>query len=509
MAALMKTGEKFEWEFLMDRAYMPLSYSLNAFSASRKRIGKYLDISAQKTSGQIFYPNDIFWIKGFTPDVTERQVEHHKQEGNEYLWRMAKTCEDRGDKLITDLKNQISKDSVNDLSKQELESLFAWAVEEIRDFSAFLTIPWAMESYLNALMMEIVDKKPKEEGERALTELLLPLKTNSSAKETPAALALAIEIIKNEGLRDIFESGGDIEEKLVKDNHAFLGKIDDFIKKYGWIHVRWFKGTPITRESVIERLCSTMHQNPEEKLREMELGRNTIMEFVTSFIETNSLSEKEKDTILLVKEYVYIRTYRTDTLSEAFYLLSPILEKTAELLHMTIDEVLYHSEMELREKLLGKNLNVDVNARKEMWAIFILNDEYEIYSGMEAVENLKKEQGLSRDIENALEVRGQIAFKGKVTGRVRIVLDPNDISKVEKGDVMIAVMTFPSYIVAMERAAAFVTDDGGILCHASISAREMKKPCVISTKIATKIFKDGDLVEVDADNGIVRIVTRK
>ena len=74
---------------------------------------------------------------------------------------------------------------------------------------------------------------------------------------------------------------------------------------------------------------------------------------------------------------------------------------------------------------------------------------------------------------------------------------------------MIAVMTFPSYIVAMERAAAFVTDDGGILCHASISAREMKKPCVISAKIATKIFKDGDLVEVDADNGIVRIVTRK
>ncbi|MFA6503132.1 MAG: PEP-utilizing enzyme [Candidatus Paceibacterota bacterium] len=505
----MKTDQKIEWEFLMDRAYMPLSYSLNAFSASRRRVGKYLDISDQKMSGQIFYPNDIFWIKGFTPDVTEKQIEHHKKEGNGYLWRMAKTCEDRGDKLIVDLKNRISRDSVKGLSRQELESLFAWAIEEIRDFSAFLTIPWAMEGYLDTLMMEIVNKAAKEDRARMLAELLLPLKTNSSAKETPAILELAIEIIKDQSLRDLFESERNIEDELVRNNHVFLGKIDDFIAEYGWIHVRWFKGTPITRKSVIERLQVTVSERPEEKLRELEAGRDKIMGFVNDFITTNSLGEKEKDTILLVKEYVFIRTYRTDTLSQAFYLLSPIIKKTAEFLGLTIDEALYHSEAELRKKLRGEELGVDVEARKEMWAIFILNDTYEIYSGREAVEKLKREQGLSRDIEDVSEVKGQTAFKGNVSGRVKIVLDPNDISKVERGDVMVAVMTFPSYIVAMERAAAFVTDDGGILCHASISAREMKKPCVISTKIATKIFKDGDLVEVDADNGIVRIVERK
>ena len=59
---------------------------------------------------------------------------------------------------------------------------------------------------------------------------------------------------------------------------------------------------------------------------------------------------------------------------------------------------------------------------------------------------------------------------------------------------------------AMEKAAAFVTDEGGITCHAAIVAREMKKPCIIGTKIATKVLKDGDLVEVDAEKGIVRIL---
>tara|TARA_Y100000310_G_scaffold338021_1_gene426573 strand:- start:1597 stop:1776 length:180 start_codon:yes stop_codon:yes gene_type:complete len=56
----------------------------------------------------------------------------------------------------------------------------------------------------------------------------------------------------------------------------------------------------------------------------------------------------------------------------------------------------------------------------------------------------------------------------------------------------------------MKKAAAFVTDEGGVTCHAAIVSREMKKPCIIGTKIATKVLKDNDLVEVDANKGIVR-----
>ena len=58
----------------------------------------------------------------------------------------------------------------------------------------------------------------------------------------------------------------------------------------------------------------------------------------------------------------------------------------------------------------------------------------------------------------------------------------------------------------MKRAIAFVTDEGGITCHAAIIAREMKKPCIIGTKVATKILKDGDMVEVDANKGTVKII---
>ena len=71
---------------------------------------------------------------------------------------------------------------------------------------------------------------------------------------------------------------------------------------------------------------------------------------------------------------------------------------------------------------------------------------------------------------------------------------------------LITVMTHPEFLPIMRQAKAIVTDEGGITCHAAISAREFKVPCIIGTKIATKVLKDGDMVEVDAERGIVRII---
>lgn len=103
---------------------------------------------------------------------------------------------------------------------------------------------------------------------------------------------------------------------------------------------------------------------------------------------------------------------------------------------------------------------------------------------------------------------GQIAFKGKCTGTVSIVLTKTDANKFKEGSVLVASQTTPDFIHAIKKAGAIVADEGGIISHASISAREFKIPCVIGTKIATQVLKDGDLVEVDADNGIVRIIKK-
>ena len=105
------------------------------------------------------------------------------------------------------------------------------------------------------------------------------------------------------------------------------------------------------------------------------------------------------------------------------------------------------------------------------------------------------------------ELKGMTGNRGKIVGRARIILDAKkDEYKLQSGDILVTSMTRPEFLPLMNKAVAFVTDEGGITCHAAIVAREMNKPCIISTKIATQVFKDGDLVEVDADNGVVRII---
>ncbi|MBI5729435.1 MAG: hypothetical protein HY983_04335 [Candidatus Magasanikbacteria bacterium] len=78
------------------------------------------------------------------------------------------------------------------------------------------------------------------------------------------------------------------------------------------------------------------------------------------------------------------------------------------------------------------------------------------------------------------------------------------MSKFTDGNILVSNVTDPTLLPIMKKANAFVTNMGGLTCHAAIVAREMKKPCVVGTKIATHVFKDGDMVEVDAERGIVR-----
>lgn len=104
-------------------------------------------------------------------------------------------------------------------------------------------------------------------------------------------------------------------------------------------------------------------------------------------------------------------------------------------------------------------------------------------------------------------LKGKIAFPGKAAGRVVVIRDiQTEASRFREGDVLVTGMTRPEYVYLMKMASAIVTDEGGITCHAAIVAREMKKPCVIGTKVATQVLKDGDMVEVDAEKGIVRVL---
>ncbi len=100
-------------------------------------------------------------------------------------------------------------------------------------------------------------------------------------------------------------------------------------------------------------------------------------------------------------------------------------------------------------------------------------------------------------------LHGAAASPGLGTGSVKVLKSPKEINKVDIGDVLVAPMTSPDYVPAMKRAAAIITDEGGQTSHAAIVSRELGIPCVVGTKEATKLLKDGMVVTVDGANGQV------
>jgi phosphohistidine swiveling domain-containing protein len=104
------------------------------------------------------------------------------------------------------------------------------------------------------------------------------------------------------------------------------------------------------------------------------------------------------------------------------------------------------------------------------------------------------------------ELFGISAFPGKIRGTCRVILDTKHVKRFDEGDILVTGMTRPEYSIYFKKSAAVVTESGGVLSHAAITARELKKPCVVGTQIATKILRDGDKVEVNATKGVVRIL---
>jgi len=195
-----------------------------------------------------------------------------------------------------------------------------------------------------------------------------------------------------------------------------------------------------------------------------------------------------------------------------------ILERVAEQCAIKKEDIVWYFIDDLKRIFEGALLaTVQIVARKQ--AYIYLCDEHGVSTmlfGEDAESYIDAFETGSIPKNSARELRGVCAHKGSgaVRGIARIInsdyLDfSNTQSKMDamnEGDILIAPTTAPDLMPALRKAAAIVTDVGGMLSHAALTARELNKPCIVGTKVASRVFKDGDMVEVDADKGVVRKV---
>lgn len=284
-------------------------------------------------------------------------------------------------------------------------------------------------------------------------------------------------------------------------------KLENIIKRFYAIHYG-HNGPGLTEKQVLKEISDivkrgNIHKEYQLFIREPEATQKKQADFIKEL----HLSPQAQYLIRVARDFIYIKGYRLERLFEAYGALDTILDVVSKRTGLKRKELKYLSGAEFLAYLRGGKLPRYQELKKRMQRMTytaIGSSGVEIRTGGAVEKYLKGFVAQTKDHKVRFSVHGTVACVGKVRGIVRIVNTPKDVAKLRKGDILISVQTAPELLPAMKKAAAFVTDIGGITSHAAIVSREMNKPCVIGTKIATKVFKDGDEVLVDALKGLVQ-----
>ena len=105
---------------------------------------------------------------------------------------------------------------------------------------------------------------------------------------------------------------------------------------------------------------------------------------------------------------------------------------------------------------------------------------------------------------NSLEFKGRVACAGHAVGKAKIIRNPSQFGKLQKGDVLVVGNTSPDFVPILQRA--IVAEEGGLTAHVSVVSREFGIPCIVGIGRITEILRDGDMLEVDAKKGIVKVI---
>jgi phosphoenolpyruvate synthase/pyruvate phosphate dikinase len=185
------------------------------------------------------------------------------------------------------------------------------------------------------------------------------------------------------------------------------------------------------------------------------------------------------------------------------------LKEMAFRFNLNYDDLLFYTGEDIKKLcFLKKKVALGVIKKRKAGVTWVIKDgKVKEYLGQPAKKILDKLVLNQLKVKEINEVKGLSAYQGKISGRALICHFARQANQqIKVGQILITSMTTIDYLPAMKKAAAIITDDGGITCHAAIVSRELKKPCIIGTKNATRIFKDGDFVEVDANIGVVKII---
>ena len=236
------------------------------------------------------------------------------------------------------------------------------------------------------------------------------------------------------------------------------------------------------------------------------------VEIKKQLIEIISKNAELIQFIVWAQEFGYLLTASVEDIYELISHTYLFHQKIAQVLKLSYIDLSALTSDEISRSLNGEINAKDLNLGARQQGYFFLqeNGKRREAFGLEALElsaEINKKVNLV-DRKNIKEMQGQPAMPGIVKAKVRLMLTAHDIDLLVPGEILVASMTSPDYVPAMRQAAGIITSEGGLLCHAAIISRELGKPCVVGTKIATQVLSTGDEIEMDGTTGKIILINK-
>lgn len=492
----------------------PNIYLIGAFAKGiNKPAGKNLKYFAQKyENNSCQYLGKIFdWRAVSEPFANQILANPNKLAGviKEIKSKISKLLSFAKSVSLLDYKKKTNAELLNYYNKFNAlnKELYSWGLAIVLlDFQETTYISDALAKYLKG---EVSEKKYSD----YFSTLTTPNKRTVARIEELNSLKILKSIIKDKRAKNIilkFEAN-EVRKKLAKKNKKIIRILENHLKRFCWT-TYVYEGPATQFENLIECLKELLLKkiNPDKKIKEILKSEKDLALKQKKIIKALEPDIYHLKIIKLAQDVGHIKALRREQQSHSYYLIEGLLKEIAKRLNITVKQLRFILPEELGIILKGKE-RTDINKINQRIKLCILSlengNKIKLLTGNQA-EQFKKNIKEEKIDFNMKEIYGQTACTGKVKGRVKIINTPEDMAKMKDKDILVSFATNPNLMPAIRKASAIITDEGGLTCHAAIVSRELNIPCVVGLKIITQILKDGDLVEVDANKGVVRKIKK-
>lgn len=437
--------------------------------------------------------NGLYITNNFLkPEYFRRQMNHYRdlENGLKRIWKKTEK---------TDLKK---------ISDEELLNL-------IREYNRIFLDWWGFAQVAEPIAVgseHLLNKKIKLSQEQ-MSILTTPTKKSYTIREEEDLLRIVDYVLSSRKLKNLF-SKKRIDLSALSGDEKLVKLLENHVRKYFWLNngyaeIEYLKAGYFIK--VIRRIIKE-GMTRKEIADTLDCNKKRLKEFkrkIRRLEKELSFNQRDRRLVELVDCFADFQDKRKALSIKGNYYTYLFLKEVGRRNRIPLTDMLFILPRELEQILSCKFSKTEFKfkQRKKHFALLFKTSGLEIYKGEKSRKQEKRYLGKD-SLDKITEFEGKRAMGGKVTGKVRRILKTPEMKNMQKGEILVTTMTSPDFISAIRKAKAMVTDEGGLTCHAAVISRELNIPCVTGTKIATRVLKNGDLVKVNANHGLITVIKR-